>query len=193
MASASFSRCSRSAPDGRDPQRGAVAEEDLGERLGDDGLDAPSHERLGGMFATRSAAEVPPGDENRCVLVVLVIERVFGILFAIVLEGVLAESVETDAAEITGRDDAVGIDIVQEEVNAGAGDLGDLAHNVVQNLMGRRCAVPSTGAMCQGKTACDAAGSLFSVGADGSVQEGETTRGVFGSAFGRHGPGNLSR
>ena len=52
--------------DARDAERDAVAEEDLGERLADDRLDAraPAHDRLRRVLARRAAAEVAVHEQD---------------------------------------------------------------------------------------------------------------------------------
>jgi hypothetical protein len=51
-----------------------------------------------------------------------------GILLAVILEGVHANAVKRHAAQVTGGNDAVGIDVIQEERNARALDLFDFRH-----------------------------------------------------------------
>ncbi len=48
-----------------------------------------------------------------------------GILFAVILESEFSEAVKGDAAQVACRDDAVGVDVVKEQGDAGAGDVVD--------------------------------------------------------------------
>src|SRR5262249_26370363 len=118
--------------DARDAERGAVPEEDLGERLADDGLDAltPAHDRLRCVLARRAAAEGAVHEQDARAREARIVERVEAparlLLRAIVLERVLAEAVEHDAAEKAGGDDAVGVDVVSAERHGRPRDRGAL-------------------------------------------------------------------
>lgn len=80
------------------------------------------------MFPRGAAAKVAAGDEDISADKSFVVERVGGVLRAVILEGMFAESVEGNATEKAGGDDAIGIDIVDEERDGGSGDLFDFEH-----------------------------------------------------------------
>lgn len=90
------------------------------------------------MFAAGATAEVASGDEDRSSLVAGVVEGVFGVLLAVVFEGVFAEAIEGDATEIPSGDDAVSIDVVEEERYGGAGDGLDFLHWRREGLLRKR-------------------------------------------------------
>ena len=83
---------------------------------------------LRGVFAGGAAAEVAAGDQDLRALETRVVERVVRILLAVVLEDVLAQAVEGHAAQVAGGNDPVGVDVVQEERDAGAGNAFDFVH-----------------------------------------------------------------
>ena len=56
------------------------------------------------------------------------------ILLAIILERMLAEAVERDAAQIPRRNDPVGVDVVEQQRHAGAGDGFNSLHDNSQTL-----------------------------------------------------------
>ena len=60
----------------RDPEGGRVAEEDLGETLGNDRAESEAVERLRRVLARRPASEVRSGKQNTGSLEAFVIERV---------------------------------------------------------------------------------------------------------------------
>src|SRR5690606_11421865 len=95
-------------------QGNAIAEEDLGEGLAHDGLYAPTHQGLGGMFARGAATEILVHEKNGRSPEAGVVEGVGLALLleagAIVLEGVHSQAVENDTAEEAGGNDAIGID-----------------------------------------------------------------------------------
>ena len=108
-------------------ERRAVAEEDLGERPADERVEARAHQRLRSVLARRAAAEVAAHHQDRRAVEAPRIERVVALrLLAVVLEGVLAEPVERDAAQEARGDDAVGVDIVAAQDAGGAGHALDL-------------------------------------------------------------------
>ncbi len=109
-------------------ERRAIAEEDLGERFPDDGLDSEPHERLRGVLAGGAAAEIPADDKNFRGPVARIVKRVVRILFSVVLEGVLAEPFEGDALQVAGRNDPVRVDVVQEQGKSRAGHAFDFLH-----------------------------------------------------------------
>ena len=81
------------------------------------------------MFTTRAAPKIFVGDEDGAVGIAGVGE---GMSFAfcgepldVVSKGVLANAVEGDALEKPRGDDAIGIDVVAAQRDAGAGDLAD--------------------------------------------------------------------
>jgi hypothetical protein len=57
-----------------------------------------------------------------------------GILFAIILEGMFAETVKCDAAKISCRDDAIRIDIIEKQRDSRAADLFDFVHRIKYRL-----------------------------------------------------------
>ena len=67
MAAASFSRSPRDAHTQGIAEGGRVAEEDLGEGFGDDGLEAQAW-RPRGVFARRAAAEIDAGQQDRSIV-----------------------------------------------------------------------------------------------------------------------------
>lgn len=107
----------------------AVPEEDFREASGDDRTDAVAVESLGGVLPGTAAAEVHPGNEDRCAIMLWIVERVGEwrsfLGEADIVECVFAQSLEGDALHETGRNDAVGIDIISGNVDGTTGDLGD--------------------------------------------------------------------
>src|SRR5690606_25932604 len=106
-----------------------VAEEDLGERAGDDGLEAGTLDRLRGVLAARAAAEVVAADDDAGAGALGGVERmplraaVLG--EALVEEEGLAEVVEGHALEVARRDYAIGVDVLAGDQHGATGDLGD--------------------------------------------------------------------
>jgi len=114
------------------PQRQAVAMEDLGEALAHHGADPPAHQCLRCVLATRTAAEVAVDQQDRRTLMLGTIKGMragdslsqFG---AIVGEGSRAEGIEGDALEETGRNDPIGIDVITANHHGGAAHRCDRA------------------------------------------------------------------
>ena len=112
--------------------------------LGDDGADAPALEGLRGVLAAGAAAKVLVGDKDSAVSESGVGEGMGFILggeaFDVVSKGVLANAVEGDALEEPRGDDAVGVDVVAAQRDAGAGDLADdfACHVSSPNVRARR-------------------------------------------------------
>ena len=112
--------------------------------LGDNRADAPALERLWGVFATGAAAKVLVGDKDGAVGESGVSEGMGFILggeaFDVVSKGVLANAVEGDALEKPRGDDAIGIDVVAAQRDAGAGDLANdfACHISSPNVRARR-------------------------------------------------------
>lgn len=79
------------------------------------------------MFAGGAAAEIASGEQNSCTLKAGLIEGVVWILSAVIFEGVFTESVEGDAAQESSGDDAIGIDVIEQERNSGSGDGANFA------------------------------------------------------------------
>ena len=108
-----------------------VTEENFGEALGQDGTEAVAVEGLRGVLAGAAAAEVAPGQKDGGAGVFGVVDRVgLGLAIrveALVVEGIFTKAVKRDALHVTCGDDAVGVDIITGNVNAGAGDLGDFS------------------------------------------------------------------
>lgn len=90
------------------------------------------------MFAGGTAAEIAPGQQDSGTLKAGLVEGVVWILAAIVFEGVFAKSVEGDAAEEAGRDDAICVDVIQQERDCGGGDGANFAggHGVDSEWLG---------------------------------------------------------
>ncbi len=122
MASPSCLRSACAGADAGEAEGRAVAEEDFGEALADDGGDAPPLQGLRGVFAGGAAAEVAAGDEDLRPLEPRVVERMVRILLAVVLERVLAQAVEGHATQKACGNDSIGVDVVEEKRDAGAGD-----------------------------------------------------------------------
>src|SRR5215475_9947892 len=101
----------------------AVAEEDLAEGDADQRLDAPVQEGLRRVLAGGPTAEVGADHHDRRALVRLLVERVLGVDFAGVLEGVLAQAREGDGFEKARGDDAIGVDVVAGERKTSPDDL----------------------------------------------------------------------
>ena len=51
-------------------------------------------------------------------------------LLSIVLENVLTQSFKGHAAQITGGDDAVGVDVIQQQGDPGSANRFDLLHSL---------------------------------------------------------------
>ena len=109
---------------------GGVAEENFRKRFGDDSAVAGAVDGLGGVLARGAAAEIGVGEKDGGSFELAVVERVIGdfaglgIIFDVV-EHAFGEVVESDALHEASWDDAVGVDIVTENRNGGAGDLGN--------------------------------------------------------------------
>ena len=92
------------------------------------GLDTttPSHQRLWGVLPGGAASEVAVHHQDRGVCEARVVEGVdcapVAELCAIIGERVIAETVEGDALEKAGRNDAVGVDVVAANGDAAARD-----------------------------------------------------------------------
>ena len=97
------------------PSINRVAEEDLRERLADDGADAPARDRLRRVLPGGSAPEVRVDDEDRRAPRAPAdrsgAAAALG-LRAIVLEQVILETFERDRPEKPRRNDAIGVDVV---------------------------------------------------------------------------------
>src|SRR5262249_25529141 len=90
--------------------------EDLGERFGDDGANAPAVESLRRVLARRSGSEVAVRQQDRRALVLTLVERMRlpGARRGepIVLEHVIAEAVERDLLQEGRGHDALGVDVL---------------------------------------------------------------------------------
>ena len=106
-----------------------VAEEDLRERLADDGVDAPALQSLRRVLPRRAAAEVRVHDQHRRAREPAVVEGMLCRL-AIVLEDVLLESVEGDRPQVPRRDDSIGIDVVAAQRDPAADRFRHLPHQL---------------------------------------------------------------
>jgi len=103
-----------------------VATKDRSERKADDCLNAPLSESRNCMFTARAGTEVFVHHEDIAPLVGLVVEGMAPIkLSAIVLEDMVAETLEGHALEEPCRNDPVGIDVVAREMKSTARDLSD--------------------------------------------------------------------
>ena len=112
-----------------EPERGAVAEEDLSVALGDHGAYAEFLEGLRSMLAGGAAAKIGTREQNGSALETGLIERMrlvraVGVLAHVVKEE-FAEAVEGDALHEARRDDTVGVDIVTRDSDGPAGERGD--------------------------------------------------------------------
>jgi hypothetical protein len=83
------------------------------------------------VLARRTAAEIPPRNQHATALKPRVVERVPRVLLAIILESVLAQTVERHAPEIPRRDDAIRINVIQQQRHRRPGDHFDLLHGDV--------------------------------------------------------------
>jgi hypothetical protein len=72
------------------------------------------------VLARRPAAKVPAGDKNSPFPKLGLVKRVPRILLAIILERVLAEPVECHTPEKPGRNDPIGINVIQQQRHAAA-------------------------------------------------------------------------
>ena len=155
-----------------------VAEEDLRERLADDGGDAPAAQPLRRVLARRSAAEVAVDDQDRGAGEARVVERMAAALprrgGAIVLEDVRLEPLEADRLQEAGRHDPVGVDVLPGDGHDGAleaDDAGDRAgrdgHAVIVN---RQCKIGP----CGPSSSASAALALCLAGSLGVLQAADT-------------------
>ena len=110
-----------------DPEIGRITEENLRETTSDHRVVASTEDRLGGLLAGATAAEVITADDDRGLSEAVIVEVVFFILARLglthVVEEILTQSVEGDALHEACGDDAVGVDIVAGHENALSGDL----------------------------------------------------------------------
>lgn len=79
------------------------------------------------MFTGGAAAEIASGQQDTCALETSLVEWVVRILATIVFEGMFAKSVEGHAAQEAGWDDAIGVDVIQQERDCGGGDGANFA------------------------------------------------------------------
>ena len=101
----------------------AVSKENFGIAFGDDGADAPTLESLRRVFTAGAATKIPVGNQNGAVFVSGIAERVrfplFGKAGYIVGKGVVAQTIKGDALEEARRNDAVSVDVVSTQRDAG--------------------------------------------------------------------------
>ena len=106
----------------------AVAEENFRERLGDDRFDSPTDQRLRSMFARRPTTKVAASHKHASPMEADIVEWMLRILLAIIFKRMFAKTIERDATQEASGNDSVGIDVIEKERHAGAGDLGDRLH-----------------------------------------------------------------
>jgi hypothetical protein len=71
------------------------------------------------VFARRPAAKISPGNQNSRALKLRLIKWMIRVLLAVVFESVFAQAVECDAAKKASRNNAVGVNVVQQKWDGG--------------------------------------------------------------------------
>ena len=118
------------AADRGNPVRDAVAKENLGERFPHNRLDAPANQCLRRVFTRRATAKIPARHQHRGTGEAGLVEGMVGHLVAIVFEHVLTQPIKGHAPQVAGGNDAVGIDVVEQQGNPTTGDDRDLLRHV---------------------------------------------------------------
>ena len=104
----------------------AIAIENLGETLPHHRPNPPAHQRLGGMLATGTAAEIAIHQQDRRIAMFWPIEGVAAAqLSTVVGEHLLAQSIEGHALEKAGWNDPIGVDVVAAQHHGAATDATD--------------------------------------------------------------------
>lgn len=116
--------------DARHAKGGGVSEKDFGKGLGDDRAEARPIDGLGSVLPRGTTAEVGARKNDRGAVELAIVERVVGDLASLgvilnVVEHPFRKVIEGDALHEASGDDAIGVDIVAEDGNSGASDLGN--------------------------------------------------------------------
>src|SRR6185436_1460208 len=128
----------------------AIALEDVGERGGDDRINAQFLNGPDGMLATGTAAEVLAGEQDGGAGIALVVEDEARIL-APRLEGKTTVAGALDALEVPSGNDLVGIDVRSVQRNRFAANGGHGPH-FSTSLMSTKCPAIAAAAAISGLT-----------------------------------------
>ncbi len=119
------------------PQGDTVAEEDFRKTFANHGLDAPFLQGLGGMFTGGTAAKVTIDHQNIRPLVLGLIEGVSAVAGgAIVGEGMGPQPVKGNAAQVTGGNNAIGIDVAAAQGETAARNGFYFTHGSISTRVG---------------------------------------------------------